>query len=534
MRAFAALLDGLAYTQSRNRKMALLARYCHDAPDPDRGWALAALTNGVPARLALRRALLDLAGRAIDPVLYGLCRDYIGDTVETVALLWPDCHAGDTDLRLHEVIAAMTASPPSQSIKTLGQFLDILDTSGRWALLQLLGGTPRVGVSARLVRTSLAESFGRNVAEIEELWHALAPPYVGLFAWLEGRADKPDTQGKPVFRPVMLAQAIGEGDLAKLRPCEFAAEWKWDGMRVQIAANGGDVRMFSRQGDDISDIFPEIVSSFLSHNCVVDGELLVMRAGAIASFSDLQQRLNRKRVTAKMREAYPAHVRLYDLLIEGEEDMRTLAFIERRKRLEDWYRKHRPSLTDLSALIAFSNFGDLKTLWSAAHTDGIEGLMLKHKHGAYLAGRVEGQWCKWKRAALTLDCVLMYAQRGSGKLSSFYADYTFGVWRRVKGANLELVPVGKAEAEFTAKEMHRLDQWIRTHTKQKFGPIRAVEAAIVLEIAFDAIRPSPRRKSGVAMRLARIHRIRWDKPAADADTLESVIELMPSSGPRSR
>ena len=187
MRAFAALLDGLAFTQSRKRKMALLARYCHATPDPDRGWALAALTNRVPARLALRRALLDLAGRAIDPVLYGLCRNYIGDTVETVALLWSDRHAGDTDLRLHEVIAAMTASPPSQPIKTLGQCLDILDASGRWALLQLLAGTPRVGVSARLVRTSLADS-GRNVAEIEELWHALAHHLMSVFllGWRAG------------------------------------------------------------------------------------------------------------------------------------------------------------------------------------------------------------------------------------------------------------------------------------------------------------------------------------------------------------
>ena len=329
----------------------------------------------------------------------------------------------------------MTASTPAQQLTTLGQYLDILDTSGRRALLQLLGGTPRVGVSASLIRKSLAQGFDRNLAEIEELWHALAPPYVGLFAWLEGRADKPDTHGKAVFRPVMLAQTIGEGDLAKLHPGEFVAEWKWDGIRVQIAARGGEVRIFSRQGDDISHIFPEIVSVFLSYHCVVDGELLVMRAGAIAPFSDLQQRLDRKRVTAKMRKAYPAHVRLYDLLIDGEEDVRRLAFIERRKRLEDWYRKHHPSSTDLSALIAFSNFCDLKTLWSAARTDGIEGLMLKRRHGAYLAGRVEGQWCKWKRAALTLDCVLMYAQRGSGKLASFYADYTFGVWRRGKGAN---------------------------------------------------------------------------------------------------
>jgi DNA ligase-1 len=298
---------------------------------------------------------------------------------------------------------------------------------------------------------------------------------------------------------------------------------------VQIAAHDGDVRMFSRQGDDISASFPEIRSAFLAHHCVTDGELLVMRSGVLAPFNDLQQRLNRKTVTAKMLKDYPAHVRLYDLLFDGAEDIRALPFAERRRRLEAWHARHHPPLTDISALVGFETFDDLGKLWAATRDDGIEGLMLKRRDSAYQAGRIKGEWYKWKRAPLTLDCVLMYAQRGSGKRSSFYSDYTFGVWRPAEGGGQDLVPVGKAYSGFTDEELKRLDKWIRDHTTETFGPVRAVEPGLVFEVAFDAVQPSTRHKSGVAIRFPRIHRIRWDKPVAEADTLASVKALIGKS-----
>jgi len=607
MRAFASLLDCLVYTQSRNRKIALLGHYFRTAPDPDRGWALAALTDGVPIRLPLRRMLTDLVTRFIDPTLYRLSRDYVGDTAETVALLWPDDRAvvswseakqqsdgeregsdnngekpkqlvleftppltpprqgeGRSELHLSSlideagrgslfpsplrggvrgggeighnsgelpalslgtVIEAMADGTTAERTERLGHLLDQLDASGRWALLKLLGGAPRVGVSARLARTALAESYGRDVSEIEEIWHALAPPYLELFQWLDGKAARPDPGAKPVFRPVMLAHPIEEEDWPRLAPEDFAAEWKWDGIRVQVAARGGDVRMFSRQGDDISGAFPEIRSAFQGHDCVVDGELLIMRDGAIAPFNDLQQRLNRKSVTAKMMTAYPPHVRLYDLLFDGQEDLRALSFGERRQRLEAWHAKHHPRLTDVSPLVDFKSFDELGALWSSARSEGIEGLMLKRRASPYQAGRVKGEWFKWKRAALTLDCVLMYAQRGSGKRSSYYSDYTFGVWRTDENGDRQLVPVGKAYSGFTDEELLLIDKWIRSHTTETFGPVRAVEPELVFEVAFDAVQESTRHKSGVAMRFPRIHRIRWDKPAAEADSLESVLRL---------
>lgn len=531
MREFAQLLESLGYTQSRLRKLSLLTLYLRSVADPDRGWALAVLTDGLPRAVLgssrLRAMLAELTGRFIDPVLYKMARDYVGDTAETVALLWPDKVQFASTPSLNSVVEAMHSAKPAERTELLGRLLDELNASERWALLKLLGGAPRVGVSARLAKTAVAEAFGREVGELEELWHGLEAPYYELFAWLEGRGLKPDAHSRPMFRPVMLAHPVDEEDWPKLAPTDFVAEWKWDGVRVQISARGGEVRMFSRQGDDISAAFPDISSAFIDHDCIMDGELLVMRDGVVAPFNDLQQRLNRKTVTLKMLRDFPAHVRLYDILFDGTEDLRHLSFDARRARLEAWFAVHHPPQSDLSNLVPFSTFEDLHVLWSSARADGIEGLMLKRRDSAYQAGRVKGQWFKWKRAALLLDCVLMYAQRGSGKRSSYYSDYTFGVWRNGEtDNNPELVPVGKAYSGFTDEELLQIDRWVRTHTTETFGPVRAVEAGLVFEVAFDAVQASARHKSGIAMRFPRIHRVRWDKPAADADTLSTVTAML--------
>ena len=550
MERFATLLDTLVTTQSRNRKTALLAEYFRSTPDPDRGYALAALTDGLPLRLPLRRVVSELMADKIDPVLFKLSRDYVGDTAETVSLLWPgNKDAGHAGPRLADVVAQareMAGRPASARnfAPLLSHWLSDLDVKGRWALLKLLGGAPRVGVSARLAKVAVAEAFRHDVSDIEELWHGLEFPYEDLFAWLEGRGPRPDTNTRPVFRPAMLAHPIEDADWPALKPEDFVAEWKWDGIRIQIAAKPGDVRIYSRAGDDVSRAFPEIVSAFSFSDIVADGELLVMRAGVIAPFNDLQQRLNRKTVTAKMLRDYPAHVRLYDALFENGQDLRALPFVERRARLEAWHTSSGPQLSDVSDLVEFENFEDLNAIWGRTRAEGIEGLMLKRRDSPYLAGRPKGHWWKWKRAPLTLDCVLMYAERGSGKRSSFYSDYTFGVWRDTAGGanegGQELVPVGKAYSGFTDLELKRLDKWIRDHTTERFGPVRSVEPGLVLEVAFDAVHVSARHKSGIAMRFPRVHRIRWDKPAIEADRLETVQRLigghgvsMPGSNPES-
>jgi DNA ligase-1 len=467
---------------------------------------------------------MELIEVRVDPVLFGLSRDYVGDTAETIALLWPDSEKRAAP-RLSMVVETLQAAAPADIPGLLAAYLDALDATGRYALLKLLTGALRVGVSTRLAKTALAEWSGMPLSEIEETWHGLRAPYLPLFAWLSGNAPRPETEALPIFRPLMLSHQIEDRELAFIEPHAFMVEWKWDGIRVQASTRGGDARLFSRAGDDISAGFPDVVEH-LPEGVVLDGELLVMRGGEVAPFNNLQQRLNRKTVTPAMLKSHPAHIRLYDMLFEDDEDLRPLPFVKRRARLESWYARMRPPRTDLSEVLEFHSVDELKRLWANARETGIEGQMLKRRDSPYIAGRPKGHWYKWKRAPLTLDAVLMYAQRGSGKRSSFYSDYTFGAWREVACGERELVPVGKAYFGFTDAELRELDSFVRNHTVDRFGPVRQVEPKLVFEVAFDSAHRSTRHKSGVAMRFPRIHRIRWDKPAEEADTLDRLMKMI--------
>jgi DNA ligase 1 len=521
MIAFAELLERLVFTPSRNAKIALLRRYFATQPDPDRGIGLAAITGALSFATAKPNLIRELAASRTDPVLFEWSYDYVGDLAETVALIWPALETQVEPPRLAEVVDTLQSAAKPALPGIVAGWLDSADASTRLALLKLITGGLRVGASARLAKIALAEIGGVSADEVEEVWHGLEPPYQSLFAWLEGRGDKPDPADAPVFRPPMLAHPLEAADLAGLDPSDWRAEWKWDGIRVQVVATAGGRRLFSRSADDISGTFPEIVEAMNFH-AVLDGELLVIRPdGTVAPFADLQQRLNRKVVSGRIMEQFPVGVRLYDLLFDGAEDLRGLPFDRRRERLESWVARERPARMDLSPLIHFSSLQELMVLRDGARAASIEGLMLKRGDSAYLPGRVKGQWWKWKRDPLTVDAVLMYAQRGHGKRSSFYSDYTFGVWR-----GDELVPVGKAYFGFTDQELAFLDRWIRNHTTARFGPVREVEKSLVLEVAFDAVQLSNRHKSGVAMRFPRLARIRTDKPPAEADRLETLMALV--------
>jgi DNA ligase 1 len=517
---FAPLLDSLAFTPSRLGKLRLMHEYFISTPDPDRGWALAALTGELSFAGVKPAQIRDLVLERVDAELFSLSHDFVGDLAETVALIWPKKHGANHVPSLSEVVDSMAVATRDSSGALLGAWLDALDATARWALLKLATGALRVGVSARLAKTALAEDSTASLDEIEAVWHALHPPYTELFAWLEGRAARPELGDRPTFTPLMLAQPLEEDDIPKLRPADYRAEWKWDGIRVQLVGRGGERRLYSRSGDDIGAAFPDLLAT-LNEDVVLDGELLVMRDGVIAPFNDLQQRLNRKIATSKMIADYPAWLRLYDILERAGEDLRPLPFDERRHRLEQWYRAAPRTRMDISPLLPFTAWDQLREFRDTARERAIEGLMLKRGDSAYVSGRPKGPWFKWKRDALTVDTVLMYAQRGHGKRSSFYSDYTFGVWREA-----ELVPVGKAYSGFTDEELRRLDRWIRDHTIDRFGPVRAVEPDLVLEVAFDSVHRSTRHKSGLAMRFPRIHRIRWDKPAAEADQVETLAKLV--------
>jgi DNA ligase 1 len=612
MNRFAELLDRLAYEPGRNNKLRLIVSYFHEVEDPDRGYALAALTGALSFKHAKPGLIRDLIAERTDPVLFGLSYDYVGDLSETVALMWPSRRSTPLPPRSGgegsgvgglsaEIAASVTAvapptpdpSPPRAArveggerivpaatslvprrniaatshdnaqpghnnppptlaevvttLRTLGKaelpgqlarWLDELDETGRWALLKLVTGAMRIGISARLAKTAAAELGNKDPHDIELMWPGLSPPYLDLFAWLEGRGEKPVNLDPAPFRPVMLAHALEQVDFANLDPADFIAEWKWDGIRVQ-AVSGRDARghmvarLYSRTGEDITGSFPDLLPS-LHLPGAIDGELLVVRDGRVQSFNVLQQRLNRKVVSPKLMKDYPIHLRAYDLLAEGDTDLRTLPFAERRARLQAFVTRLGDARIDLSPTIPF---GSWEKLGSARHdpasagedADAVEGVMLKRRDAVYLPGRPRGQWWKWKRDPHIIDAVLMYAQRGHGKRSSFYSDYTFGVWAGAEGGK-QLVPVGKAYFGFTDEELLQIDRFVRRNTIEKFGPVRHVvhepDQGLVLEVAFEGLQRSSRHKSGVAMRFPRINRLRWDKPPREADHLETLERML--------
>ncbi|MBS0534204.1 MAG: cisplatin damage response ATP-dependent DNA ligase [Proteobacteria bacterium] len=596
MNRFAELLDRLAYEPGRNNKIKLIAAYFRETEDPDRGYALAAMTGALSFRNAKAGMIRALIAERTDPALFALSYDYVGDLSETVALMWtpsplPPRSGGegsgvggvgdskepptpnpsppltsfvwgggaqadlfdipkperllrnDPSPTLAEVVETLSTLGKAQLPAQIARWLDVLDETGRWALLKLVTGSLRIGVSARLAKTAAAALGAKDPDEIEVLWPGLEPPYTELFAWLEGRGDKPVSRDPAPFRPAMLAHAIEDGDLDALDPADFMAEWKWDGIRVQAVAgrdeHGAMVsRLYSRTGEDISKSFPDLLPS-LRRPGAIDGELLILREGRVQSFNVLQQRLNRKTVTPKLIQEFPAHLRAYDLLADETGDLREIGFAERRARLERFVAALDDPRIDLSPLVAFATWDELIAAranpgdgGAGDDAEAVEGVMLKRRTAPYVPGRPKGQWWKWKRDPMVVDAVLMYAQRGHGKRSSFYSDYTFGVWN----GDDELVPVGKAYFGFTDEELTEIDRFIRRNTVAKFGPVREVthdaDTGLVLEVAFEGLQQSTRHKSGIAMRFPRINRLRWDKPPREADRLETLEKMLNSVIPR--
>ena len=521
MIAFARLLDALLYTRSRTAKLALIADFMRSQPHPDAGWALAALTGTLDLKAVQPSLLKGLMAQRVDPTLFALSHDFVGDMAETISLLWPE-PGGDKPPApgLDAVVQQLSGLSRRDAPAVVAALMDGLDAPGRYALIKLATGALRVGVSARLAKTGFAQGFGLDVEDVEELWHGLSPPFTPLFAWARGEGPRPTPGDVPMFRPFMLASPLEEPiDLET-----HVAEWKWDGIRVQIVHAGGQTRLFSRTGDDISASFPDVT---LDQPLALDGELLVRGAGqgdgslAAGSFNALQQRLGRKSPPAKLMAEAPAFIRVYDLLAHAGEDLRPMPWHQRRARLEAIIPGLDPARFDLSPLVEAADWEALAELRAQSRHAAIEGLMLKRRDAPYVAGRKAGQWYKWKRDALTADCVIMYAQRGHGKRSSLYSDFTFGCWTE----DGQLLPVGKAYSGFTDAELALLDKFVRAHTTARFGPVREVEKSFVVEVAFDSIHASTRHKSGLAMRFPRIARLRPDKPAADADRIAALLRL---------
>tara|TARA_B100000886_G_scaffold161772_1_gene110282 strand:- start:12463 stop:14055 length:1593 start_codon:yes stop_codon:yes gene_type:complete len=525
VKLFALLLEQLVYSSSRNQKIRHLITYFSQEKDPDRGFAVAAIAGTLQIPNITSSVIRKLIEDRVDPELFRLSYDYVGDLAETVSLVWPS-NITSENISLYAATNTLASSSRSDAPKTLAMLLDRLGQSERFALLKLITGGLRVGVSARLLKIALGKFGNKNVIDIEELWFGLTPPYTDLFEWLEGKAKLPNVDRALLFRPVMLAHPIVKNDLKSMSAKEFIAEWKWDGVRVQAIAYKNQSRLYTRTGEDISRSFPDVLDQ-INWQGVIDGELLVVQKNTVQPFEQLQKRLGRKKPTKQILDQYPAHIMAYDILENNREDLRSLTFLERRRHLEEWFALERPKRISLSEIISVSKWSDLTKYRDLCRLHGYEGLVLKRRQSPYLVGRKKGHWYKWKRDPLSAECILMYAKRGHGKRSSYYSDYTFGCWSN--NNDNTLMPVGKAYSGYTDDDLLRLDKYVRDNTTERFGPVRSINPSLVLEIAFDAVQFSNRHKSGIAMRFPRIKRVRWDKPANEADSVEKLRQMVDQS-----
>ena len=414
MKEFSQLINQLILTRSRNRKIELLNHYFKNTENPDRGLALAILTGNLKIKNISISKIKEMIKEEVDPELFDLSYDYVGDLAETIALIWPYKQKGKVP-KLNFIIDELENSSTTNITKLIKKYLSIFSENERWAFIKLLSGGLRIGVSTRLTKLSLIHNTTIEISEIEQIWHGVVPPYNKLFNWIFGKGAKPEIEVEKVFHPLMLAHPIEKKDFNNLNPTEFFAEWKWDGIRVQLVLFKSKIRIFSRTGDDISNTFPEIKNNE-NDLVVLDGELLVGNNFKPFKFNKLQQRLNRKKVSKNHLENFPAFVKLYDILFLKNKDLRSLDFSERRNILSEWHNKIQNKFFDLSEIFEFKTWENLKNIKSKKLNKSVhEGLMIKRKTSSYVSGRPKGYWYKWKNDPLVVDAVMMYAQRGHGK-----------------------------------------------------------------------------------------------------------------------
>jgi DNA ligase-1 len=532
MRDFAALYAALDATTATNGKLEALRAYFAGATDADAAWALYFLTGSKPRQVARTRLLREVAcaAAAVPEWLFDECHDAVGDLAETIALLLPDDGAGDAAPLVEWVEARLLPlrGADEEIVRArLAEAWRALDSTGRLVWNKLITGAFRVGVSRQLVTRAVAEVAGlepRVVAErLMGQWRPTPDGYRGLCA---SAATSP-RRGQPY--PFFLAHPlVGDppllGDLA-----DWHAEWKWDGIRGQFVRRDGETFLWSRGEELVTERFPEIAAlgARLPSGTVLDGEILAWRDGAPLPFAVLQGRIGRKTLGPKVLAAAPVAFVVYDLLEADAADIRSQPFEGRRARLAALVERAAAPALVLSPAVPATSWAALAAQRATARARGVEGLMLKRRGSAYGAGRVKlgasGEWWKWKVDPLTVDAVLVYAQRGHGRRASLYTDYTFAVWREG-----ELVPFAKAYSGLTDAEIREVDAFVRANTREKFGPVRSVAPRLVMELGFEDIRPSSRHKSGLAVRFPRMLRIRHDKPPAEADSVERLHALLAS------
>lgn len=542
MRRFTRLFMELDATTATGEKLAALEAYFRETPPEDACWGLALLTGNRPKGAATTGVLRDLALEAtgLPKWLLAECHAAAGDLSETIALLLPDPGSG-ADEPLHRTIEdrvlALVGASDDEKRRTIRDAWDRFGPDERLVYHKLIRGGFRLGVQKRLMTRALAAVAG---IEPDVMAHRL----VGTFRPSAEAYEAlllPEGSGDDAARPYpfFLAHPL-ESDASSLGdPGEWAAEWKWDGIRAQLIRRAGDTTLWSRGEEPIARQFPEIAAAAagLPDGTVLDGEVLLWRDDRPLDFAALQTRLNRKVAPTHqlgLFEETRAVLLAYDLLEYGGEDLRAEVFDRRRTLLEDLIGSHGDETIRLSPVLGANDWATLGSLQDSARERGAEGLMLKHRRSVYGVGRTKAGdtpgWLKWKVDPYTVDAVLTAAQPGSGRRANLYTDYTFAVWdRAVEPA--ELVGFAKAYSGLEQDEIERLDRWIRSHTTTKRGPFRQVEPVQVFELGFEGLRASERHKSGIAVRFPRILRWRTDKPAAEADTLDTLRALLEAHRP---
>lgn len=527
MKRFAKLYDEIDSTTATSGKIAALVSYFRDAPPADAAWAVAFLTGRRPKRLVrapdLRLWASEAAG--IPEWLFEECHAQAGDLAETISLLLPENEQGDDSpfaWWVEERLLALGGMPADVQRASLLDAWQRLSGTSRFLFNKLLTGSFRVGVSDGLVVRALAETSGLSTETIAHRLMGAWEPRAGWFSSLVGTETTDADWSRPF--PFYLAyplEAPGDslGDVS-----EWQIEWKWDGIRAQLVRRRGRTFLWSRGEELLSGRFPEVeqAAEWLPDGTVLDGELLAWRNGAPLPFSELQKRIGRKTVGKKLLADVPCHLLVYDCLEADGVDLRERPMVERRARAEAIVAAL-PAGAPLSTspLLSVDSWEDVTRARDGARDAIAEGLMLKRRGSAYGVGRRVGDWWKWKVQPLSVDAVLVYAQSGSGRRAGLYTDYTFAVWDGDR-----LVPFAKAYSGLTDAEIRKVDAFVRRNTLEKFGPVRTVKPELVFELAFEGIQLSTRHKSGIAVRFPRIARMREDKPASEADTLDTVRALL--------
>ncbi len=525
MQAFATLFKNLDSTTSTNAKVSALVQYFQIVSPEDALWTIALFTHKRPKRTIKTSLLREWAAQSanIPQWLFEDTYHVVGDLAETIALTVPQA-TKQSDQSLTTWIEQIKALH-KEADKVKQDFIlnawDQLDFASRFLFNKLITGGFRLGVSKKLITKALSKFLEKEETEIAHRLMGDWSPDNTSFEELLIAEGFDKSLSKPY--PFFLAYALESSPDELGKPKDWLAEYKWDGIRGQIIKRKGEIFVWSRGEELINDAFPEFQSlaDCAADNFVVDGEIIVFNNGKLGSFKDLQSRLGRKKVSKNLLAKLPAQLIVYDLLEWDGKDIRAETQSKRRQRLEESQLANHALIT-LSESIIFNDWKTLAKIRSEARSHDAEGLMLKAMHTPYQIGRKKGGWWKWKLDPYTIDAVLLYAQRGHGRRSNLYSDYTFAVWN-TEG---KLVPFAKAYSGLTDAEFREVTKFVNANTLERFGPVRSVKPELVFEVAFEGISYSKRHKSGIALRFPRIHRWRKDKKASEANTLEDLEGLL--------